>query len=345
MDTVVLQGTNFSSIVAENSVYFNAQLATLLTATSTQITLISPIVISDSVAVRAAVTGAYLFSNTVLCKVKAGAATFGGLSATEQSTALATDTSGNLYAGRSTNSIDIGLLKFTAAGSRSSYAPATGGVVGWTSFKMGPGGYLYAARGVRALYRFSPGGGASADLWVAFPSGTLITDIDFDQSGALWGCGDTTNIYRVLVDKTITAFPFAGQVYSLRVFNGFLYFAAKTNAGQKIWRAQISSGGLGTPEVYFDFGAAYPANIPLAITFSSDGVLYIGTDSPDGLVIVQPSKSYSAPYKSYKASFGTGLGIFAWGSADNLYCSTSDGILLKFLIRGKTSAPYYGSTL
>ena len=194
MDTVDLQGTNFSSVVAENSVYFNAQPATLLTATPTQITLIPPIVISDSVAVRAAVTGAYLFSNTVLCKVKAGVATFGGLASTEQSTALATDTSGNLYAARSTNSSDVGVLKFTPAGSRSSYAPATGGVVGWTSLKMGPGGYLYAARGVRALYRFSPGGGASADLWVAFPSGTLITDIDFDQSGALWGCGDTTNI-------------------------------------------------------------------------------------------------------------------------------------------------------
>lgn len=345
MDTVVVEGTNFSSVVAENSVFFNAQTATLLTATSTQITLIPPIVISDSVAVRAAVNGAYLFSNTVLCKVKAGVATFGGLSSTEQSTALATDTSGNLYAGRSKNLFDIGVLKFTAAGSRSSYAPATGGVVAWKSLKMGPGGYLYAGRGIRAVYRFSQGGGASADLWLAFPLGTLITDIDFDQSGALWGGGNNTSIYRILADKSVTEFPFVGQVYSLRVYNGFLYFAARTDAGQKIWRAQISSGGLGTPEIYFDFGAAYPTNIPLAITFSSDGVLYIGTDSPDGLVVVEPSKSYSVPYKTYKASFGTGLGIFAWGSADDLYCSTSDGALLKFMIRGKKSAPYYGSTL
>jgi hypothetical protein len=131
----------------------------------------------------------------------------------------------------------------------------------------------------------------------------------------------------------------------LRVYDGYLYFAALTDAGEKIWRAQISSSGLGTPEIYFNYAAAYPTNIPLAITFSSDGILYIGTDSPDGVLVVNPDKTYSAPYTVYRASFGTGLSFFAWGSADDLYCSTSDGILLKLTIRGKTSAPYYGSKL
>jgi len=226
----------------------------------------------------------------------------------------------------------------------SGYALATAGVALWTSLKMGPNGYLYAARNSRAVYRFSPGGGSSAALWVALPTGSTIYDLDFDQNGNLWGGGNSTNIYRVQSDKTITTFPFVGNVRSLRVYNGYLYFAARTEAGEKIWRAQISSSGLGTPEIYFDF-AAYPTNTPLAITFSSDGVLYIGTDSPDGIVIVNPNKTYSAPYGAYKASFGTGLSYFAWGGADDLYTSTSNGILLKFTIRGKKSAPYYGSTM
>jgi hypothetical protein len=85
--------------------------------------------------------------------------------------------------------------------------------------------------------------------------------------------------------------------------------------------------------------------VPLSITFSSDGTLYIGTDSPDGLVVVSPSKTTTAPFKAYFASFGTGLSFLAWGSADDLYASTTNGILLKFTVRNKKSAPYYGSTL
>jgi hypothetical protein len=187
MDTVVVQGTNFSSVVLENSVFFNAQSATLLTATPTQITLIPPIVISDSVAVRAAVNGAYLFSNTILCKVKAGVATFGGLLTTDSCASLATDTSGNLYAAYTTNRVEAGIIKYNPAGARSNYAPATTGIASWSSLKFGPGGYLYAARNSRAVNRFSPAGGSSAILWVALPTGSVITDFDFDQSGNLWG--------------------------------------------------------------------------------------------------------------------------------------------------------------
>jgi hypothetical protein len=136
-----------------------------------------------------------------------------------------------------------------------------------------------------------------------------------------------------------------GNVRSVRVFGGFLYFAARTEAGEKIWRAGISPTGLGTPEVYFDFGSAYPAVTPLAITFSSDGFLYIGTNSPDGVVVVTPAKSASAPFGAYHASFGTGVNYFAWGGGDNLYASTSNGILLRFWVRGKTGAPYFGSAM
>jgi hypothetical protein len=210
---------------------------------------------------------------------------------------------------------------------------------------MGPGGYLYAARSFRALSRYAPGGGSAATLWLTFPVGTLISDIDFDQDGMLWGGGNNTNIFRVQPDKTITSYPFAGNVRSLRVFGGYLYVAANTTAGEQIWRAPISSGGLGTPEVYFDFAGAYPGVTPLAITFSSDGVLYIGTNSPNGLVVVEPGKTHGTPFSAYQALFGAGLRSLAWGKTDDLYASTSSGVILKFTVRGKVTAPYYGSTL
>jgi hypothetical protein len=345
MDTLVVQGTNFSSVLAENSVYFNAAPATLLSATATQIALVAPLVAIDSIGVRVAVSGSLQFSNTAQYKLFAGVLPWGSLLATETSTSVATDAAGNLFSGFALSAVEGGIFKCTPTGVRSTYAPATSGVLFWTSLKMGPGGYLYAARNFRAVYRFAPGGGTSGAVWLAFPVGVAINDIDFDQSGNLWGGGNNSNIYRVDQNKVITTYPFVGFVRCVRVFNGYLYFSAKTDAGEKIWRAQISSAGLGTPEVYFDFAAAYPANAALSITFSTDGTMYVGTDSQAGLLIVGSGKTVSAPFGAYKSLFGTGLAYLAWGAADDLYASTSNGVLLKFMIRGKKSAPYYGSTL
>jgi len=345
MDTITIQGTNFSSTVGQNVVFFNAQPAQLLSASPTRITLGAPLVTSDSIGVRVAVTGALAFSNTAQYKLIAGVAQFGGLAATELSSSAAVDAAGNLYAGYSSAGTEAGILKFTPTGSRTKYALATSGVVSWSGLKMGPGGYLYSTRSFRAIYRFSPGGGAASALWLAFPTGTSITDLDFDKDGNAWGVGNNSSIYRIQQDKTITTYPFVGNARSARVYNNYLYFAARTDAGEKIWRAPITAGALGTAEVYFDFSAAYPTATPLAITFSSDGILYIGTDAPDGLIVVSPNRSYSAPFAAYRASFGTGVGSLAWGKADDLYASTVNGLLLKIIVRGKTSATYFGSTL
>ena len=345
MDTIIIQGTNFSTVLAENSVFFNAQPAALLASTATQITLKAPLVTVDSIGVRISVAGALQFSNTAQYKLSAGVLTFGGLATTELAMALATDASGNLYSAYSAAGVEAGVLKFTSAGVRSTYALPTSGVVAWTGMKMGPGGYLYSARNFRALYRYTPGGGAAGAVWVVFPIGTSIADFDFDQNGNTWAAGNGTNIFCIQQSKTLTTTPFVGNIRSMRVYNGYLYFAAKTDAGEQIWRAQISSTTLGTPEVYYNFGASYPAYSPLAITFSSDGIMYVGTNMPEGLLIVYPSKVTSTPYSAYTASFGTGLSYFAWGKSDDLYASTTNGILLKITLRGKTSAPYFGGTL
>ncbi len=345
MDTIAIQGTNFSSVPANNIVYFNSSPAVLLSVSPTRISMIAPLVTMDSIGVRVAVRGAVPFSNTYQYRLHAGTASFGGLAAGDLSNALATDAAGNLYAGYAIFGNDAGILKFTAAGVRSNYAPLTTGVTQWTSLKMGPGGYLYGVRNVRAIYRFNPGGGASAAIWTSFGSGVYISDIDFDKDGNIWGGGNNTNIYRVDKNKATAMYPFVGYVRSVRVYNDYLYIAARTDAGEKIWRAPITSGALGTPEVYFDFGAAYPTAVPLAITFSSDGVLYIGTDSQDGLVIVESDKTFHAPYVAYQSLFSTGIKFLGWGSGEDLFASSTSGLLLKFLIRGKTSATYFGGIL
>jgi hypothetical protein len=346
MDTLVITGTNFSTVVAENNILFNTTPATALTATTTRIVLGAPLPALDSVAIRVSVVGSDMFSNIYQYKLNAGIAKFGGIATIELASAAMTDAAGNIFSGYSAAAVEAGILKITPAGLRSSYAPGTVGVAAWSCFKMGPGGYIYGARNVRALYRYSPGGGSSAVLWTQIV-GTTLSDFDFDQSGNMWVGGNNSNIYRIAQDKTVSPYPFVGVVHSLRVYGSYLYFSAKTDAGEKVWRAPINATtkDLGTPEIYFDFATAYPTYSALAITFSSDGILYIGTDSPDGLVVVNPSKSYSAPFAAYKSFYTPAFSTLAWGAADDLYATSSGGALLKITVRGKKSAPYYGSTL
>jgi hypothetical protein len=345
MDTITINGTDFSAVLAENTVYFNATPASLLSATSTEVKLLAPLVTLDSIGIRVAVLGSDLFSNTYQYKLTAAVAAFSAFSTGETATSLAIGNNGNLYSGFSTLGAESGILEFTPDGTRSDYAPATSGVALWTSLKFGPGGYLYGARNIRAIYRFAPGGGSSAALWTQVV-GATFSDFDFDQDGNVWAGGNMSNIYRVAQDKSVSPYP-AGvtAVHSLRVYNGYLYYAARSDAGEKVWRAQISASGLGTPEVYFDFASAYPSNTASAITFSSDGVLYIGTDSPDGLVVVNPDKSYSAPFSAYVDTYTPGFFSLAWGAGNDLYATSSAGILMKIIVRGKTSAAYYGSSM
>jgi hypothetical protein len=121
-----------------------------------------------------------------------------------------------------------------------------------------------------------------------------------------------------------------------------LYFSATVNNESKIYRAQITGDAIGTPEVYFDFAAAYGATRnAYGITFASDGTMFVGTESPDGVVIVYTSGASSAPFKSYNALFGASVRAFAWGSGDALYATTVEGGLIRIAARS-TSAPYYG---
>ena len=343
MDTLTIVGSNFSTVLAENTVLFGTTTATILSATATQMKVIPPLVTGDNIGVRVSVFRASLFSNTINYKLSAAIEKFGGLLDFEAAAGIAVDAAGNLYASYTSNGAEAGILKLTGSGARSAYAPSSPGVAMWASIKMGPSNILYAARGVRAIYAFPANGGGVAALWQAFPTGVSISDLDFDGDKNIWAGGNNTNIFRVEPNKTVTTYPFVGAVRSLRVYNGFLYFSAKTDAGDKIWRAQISGAGLGTPEVYFDFGAFYPNASALGITFSSDGVLFIGTDGPARIVVVQATKAHGAPYMTYSALVSPACNSFAWGSGENLYASASNGFLVKIVARGKQGSPNYGA--
>ncbi|MBI4428818.1 MAG: IPT/TIG domain-containing protein, partial [Ignavibacteriales bacterium] len=158
VDTLRITGTNFSSSAQYNFAYFNSTVASLLQVSPTQIVLAAPFVLGDSVRVRMGVQGADQLSNLVYYKLSAAIEAFGNLTPQEFARAISTDASGNLYASLSNASSDIGVRKYTAGGDTTHFAPPTALVQQWFSLKVGPGGYVYAVRNSRGVFRYNPGG-------------------------------------------------------------------------------------------------------------------------------------------------------------------------------------------
>ena len=63
IDTLTISGQNFSENASENLVYFNNMLGEVVNATSTSLSVITPNLVSDSVQIRVAVQGAFLFAD------------------------------------------------------------------------------------------------------------------------------------------------------------------------------------------------------------------------------------------------------------------------------------------
>ena len=354
-DTLTITGTNFAPTAQDNWVYFNEGVRSPYAATQTELQVVAPRQIGSDIAIRVARRSSDLLSDPFTYKIGAAVEQFGGVVDTSAH-AMATDAAGNLYVALSALSAtgsrgDAGIYVVSPDGARWRYTPPTAGLVNWTGLRMGPGGFLYAARNQRAIYRISPGGGAAAAwMQITSPAGVLLTEIEFDQSGNLWAGGNNPNIYCIRPDRTVRANPFASTVRSLRVFNGSLYISALIGGENKIWRAPILGDSLGTAEVYYDFQAAYGSlgYIPYAITFSSDGDMFIGTKSPEGILVVRPGGSVIAPYSPYTELFSPTMKYLSWGPGKSLYGSSdlvvtpaSEGLLLRVQTR-QTGAPYYG---
>ncbi len=342
VDTVIIYGKNFSAGIKQELVFFNSSMVPIVGGTVNKIVVQAPAMPSDSIAVRVTVNGALLYSPIVTYRLIAAISQFGNLAAAQVAYGICAGADTSLYAAISSNGVDRGIFKMTSTGG-SSYAPATAGLIGWNAIKFGAGGYLYGVRGNRAIYRFAPGGNANAQIWVSASSG-LFFDIDFDLNNNLWVGGNSQYIYRIKPDGSVKAFPFSGNVRSVRYYNGYLYFAANVGtAASKVFRSPVVNDSLGTPEVYFDLSSdPTGGNNIYAITFSADGNMYVGTDSPDYLIVVHPGGVIERPYSLYVTSgvLNSPCRSFAWIGTD-LYATTPSGKLLKIVAR-KQGAPYYG---
>jgi hypothetical protein len=164
----------------------------------------------------------------------------------------------------------------------------------------------------------------------------------------MWAVGTNTSnianarIFCIKPNKAITSVPFPGTLRYARVLNGYLFVAGVQNAVHGIWRAQILGDSLAASTMYFDLTAAYGASaIANGFAVAANGTIFLGTTTPQGVIVVNPSGTYGAPFQAYESLMSPGMRSFAWGQGDALFGVSTAGKLLQFVSR-TSGAPYYG---
>jgi len=346
---ISISGNNFSTVLHQNTVYIGTRAAQVLEASATQLVVRAPNVVGDTLRLRVAVAGALAFSNEIIYPLEPAVEPHGRLTDAQTPWAIATDVNGNVYVSISRAGTSDGIQMIKEDGTLEEYVPAR--IPRYDGMKFGPDGSLYLVRNLRLIARVPPGGGPEEN-WLPMRVGTRFVDMDFDVFGYLWVVGNNDAIFRVNVDdQSVEEFPFNADIRSVRYFDGYLYVSAvkdvngSTTSG--IWRFPVDNSGIiGEQELYFPFSEQYGSNnaIALAITFSADGYMYVGTDGPDGIIVVDPGGDGWEPLYPGLIS-PTGM-IFAWGEGPNLYYTRGEtGNNSQALIRINTQregAPNYG---
>lgn len=342
---ITINGQNFSSTKTDNKVYFNDLTGEILEASATQLKVRAPNLVSDNVNLKITIARVEKFSNVISYKLVAAVEPVLKFAEIDEPWGIASDAEGNLYFSLVSSNVGAGVKKLTPAGEITDYSPKPPGLPAkYSALKVGPTGVLYGATIERRILQIPPGGGA-ATTWASTGLGTIY-DFDFDADLNIWAGGNNNFIYRVKPDKSVKPFAFKGNVRSVRVFNGYVYVAAKTDSLESVWRFPLQAGGeIGPEEKYFDFSALYRPNGPgvFAITFAADGDLYLGTDAPEAILVVHPDKTVEPLYAGL---FSPKSLVFAWGKDTELFMTRENiGGASQTVIRinmQKASAPYYG---
>ncbi|MBU0561532.1 MAG: IPT/TIG domain-containing protein, partial [Bacteroidetes bacterium] len=348
---ITITGSNFSTIPENNFVQFNNRVAKVLSATSTSLTVKAPNYVKDTVYLFIGGHKVANFSDSVQYSLKAGVADFYAFKDFEHPYAITNDNNNLLYFSLVADNIAKG-INTVSGGLVTNFAPK-GGETFYNAIKYGPNDKIYGVRGVRAIFEITKGA-APATYAVAASSTVKFYDLDFDVDKNMWAGGDGGSLFRIKLDKSLKQFNFTPVVNSLRIYDGYLYVATGNAGEAKIRKMQIiNADSLGAEEIYFDFSANFPLTKPTAITFSSDGVLYIGTNAElindKALIAVNPDKTFKYVYTGL---INGPVLNFAWGTGNNLYYSrqkvvdAAANLLQKQMIvrvdLEKTGAPYYG---
>jgi len=344
---IAIIGENFSPVPDQNLVYFDKTRAAVNSASATELKVQSPNILGDSIKVKIAVQGAYLFSNIMYYKLTPAVWEYGGFDDYDDAYALAMDKDENLYVSLKGKKI----VKVTPDGEQQPFSDDTGFDKA-SGMKVGPGGSLYFVNILGFMFRIPPEGG-KYQMFASLPGGAF--DLDFDANGNIFCGGSGNAIYRVKADGTNDTVAEYPKVYirSVRVYNGYVYVAGDytgtdtTQVQSGVWRNQIldANGTLGESELVLDWGAISDYKLK-CINFAEDGDMFVGTDAPEAIIIFHSDGSSEPLYPGVLEPESYAM---CWGNSRFLYVTrrnidASKKRIIKINVQ-RNGAPYYGRQL
>ena len=324
IDTLTISGQNFSENTSENLVYFNSMLGEVINATSTSLRVITPNLVSDSVQIRVAVQGAFLFADhSSLYTLTAAVLDYGPFDQFTDIFSLDLDRDENLIV-----SLDgTPNAEFWIVDTNQDSAVWSGALAKGSGMKLGPTGSVYFVNYQRFLYKDEQGTPKENSEIFKRLNGNA-TDLDFDSYGNLFvgGAGSTVDVVNINDDDGLTSGVTEAKnldtldILSLKVFNDYLYMLTTTvTSDQAIYKMQIldDSGSLGDLELVFDWSAyTNKLSSALCFTLSESGDLFVGSDSDDQPLTYIQNGNASGFYSSILTA---PISYVAWGNSNYLY--------------------------
>jgi len=315
---ITISGSNFSVEPRNNRVYFNNQPATVISATATQLKVISPVVISDTVIVRMALAGGNAeFSNELSYKLKPAVSEYYPFDSKkgELPYAVTVDANEILYVSLS----GLGTKKVSTELALSDFAPK-GPETFFRAMTYASDNAIYSVRGgVRGVYKLSQGVAPAAFVSSSQGITDNVNSLDFDKSkNVIWAGGSTGIIYRITFTKNVKKYNLTGIVNSVKVAGSSLFIALTDNNKELIYKMPIvSADSLGAAELYLDFSTVDTLLKVVDLAVAEDGDLYIGTNSfVDPIYVVHTDKTVEVLYPGL---INSSVYSLYWGSGKYLY--------------------------
>ncbi len=353
VNTIVITGTNFAESPDSNLVYFTNVQATILSASSTSLTVLRPNLVTDSAFIKVVSPKALVVAKfTQPYKIEAVDARWGAFLANNALSGAAIDNAENLYVTDQSN------RKVYKVDANNNMTPlATDPTLGIATrnpsdAKIGPDGNLYILSTNRSIEVMNIQTGAVSE-WVKLASGKNMKFGDFDANGYLYAGGVRTDLFVIGPDKTPVASTLytKDEILSVRVYNSNLYLIVKlaSTGVPAIIRHSIGAGGvLGTQEVLLAWNATtvgeFATRSIRGFTFDANGIMYIATDSPDPMLMVNlTTKTVEVLYKGILPGY---CKYFCGSSRHYLYMIVGDTTLgvtwtVYRVDIGVAGTPYY----
>lgn len=280
---ITVNGDNFFDNPDSNFVYFDNNIADVISASENQLIVKSPDYSSDSITIKVAVHRSYLFAEygpySLLEVINEIGNVYGG----KEISSIICDKNENVYvsAGKT-----IYVVKPDSIKSNEPYASLLTNSA--RSIKISENNYIYYIQG-KGIFRIDPSGSSSDGWYSVFPSD--VYDMDFNSAGNLFVCGENAIYYIDIDTKTVeTVSTYEDYLLnSIKFHNGYIYVSGEyigensPDITTGIWKHVVEGDTtLSEKELVADWNDHFESNV-LSLTFYND-MLFIGTDGENPLL-------------------------------------------------------------